>query len=110
MATLFVRVTIAKQRIHCLTQLCVTQFCVIENPFEYGRELGTDALVDRQDELRAVISTIQRGGKLFLIGPRRFGKTSIRDAAAAQLSPQQSETLCLIAKNLPSDERSRNIA
>lgn len=74
----------------------------MKNPFEYGRELGTDELVDRQDELRAVSSTIQQGGKLFLIGPRRFGKTSILRVAADQLSQQQAVILRFNAENYPS--------
>lgn len=54
----------------------------MQNPFEYGRELGPGELVDREDELREVRATLLEGGKLFLIGPRRFGKTSIHNVAA----------------------------
>lgn len=49
----------------------------MKNPFQFGRELGTDELVDREDEVRLVVRAIEEGGKLFLIGPRRYGKTSI---------------------------------
>ncbi|MEM1096733.1 MAG: AAA family ATPase [Bacteroidota bacterium] len=52
------------------------------SPFEYGRELPSAELVDRHDEVQQVIDIIQNGGRLFLIGPRRFGKTSILRAAA----------------------------
>ncbi len=52
------------------------------NPFEYGRELDDQELVDRDDEVELVLQTIQNHGKLFLIGPRRYGKTSILTAAA----------------------------
>jgi AAA+ ATPase superfamily predicted ATPase len=68
-----------------VTQTCVIQLRVMINPFEYGRELGTDELVDRQEEVAEVVETIQQGGKLFLIGPRRFGKTSILKAASDRL-------------------------
>lgn len=51
------------------------------NPFEFGRELGSSELVDRRDEMAVIMSTIQNRGKLFLIGPRRFGKTSLLSAA-----------------------------
>ena len=47
------------------------------NPFEYGRELSRHELVDRRDEIRDIEATIRNRGKLFLIGPRRFGKTSL---------------------------------
>ncbi len=49
----------------------------MNNPFEFGRELGTQELVDRHDEIAEVVQAIDQGAKLFLIGPRRFGKTSI---------------------------------
>ena len=53
----------------------------MKNPFQYGRELGTDSLVDRQEEVTEVINTITEANKLFLVGPRRYGKTSILAAA-----------------------------
>jgi len=47
------------------------------NPFEFGRELALADLVDREEEL----AELQRAGrecrKHFLIGPRRFGKSSL---------------------------------
>jgi len=48
-----------------------------ENPFSYGNELGAGQLLDRKSELAQVERTIRDGRKLFMIGPRRFGKTSI---------------------------------
>ncbi len=54
------------------------------NPFEFGRELGPAELVDREVELAAVTDTLARRGKLFLIGPRRYGKTSILRVASAR--------------------------
>ena len=55
-----------------------------KNPFEFGRELSSVELVDREQELGAVVRTMEQGGRLFLIGPRRFGKTSILRVAAEQ--------------------------
>lgn len=51
------------------------------NPFVYGRELGRAELVDRQDELAQIDATIRDRGRLFVIGPRRYGKTSLLNAA-----------------------------
>ena len=51
------------------------------NPFEFGRELGADELVDREAELALVRRSILNRGRLFFIGPRRYGKTSILHAA-----------------------------
>jgi uncharacterized protein len=54
----------------------------MKNPFEFGRELGSDELVNRVSELSEVRKTIETSGKLFIIGPRRFGKTSLLKSAA----------------------------
>jgi len=62
------------------------QISAMENPFQFGCELGAEELVDREDEIAQVSATIHDGGKLFLIGPRRNGKTSILKAAADRLS------------------------
>lgn len=53
----------------------------MRNPFQYGRELDAESLVDREKVIAEVTDTITEGGKLFLIGPRRYGKTSILRAA-----------------------------
>ena len=54
----------------------------MKNPFKFGREIGTSDLVNRQEEIRLVVNAIREGSKLFLIGPRRYGKTSIIRAAS----------------------------
>src|SRR3979490_1281333 len=56
------------------------------NPFEFGGELKASSLIDREQELDLVIRTIENGGKLFLIGPPRYGKTSILAAAEEKMS------------------------
>jgi hypothetical protein len=72
------------------------------NPFEFGRELGTGELVDREDEIAEVVSTIRKGGKLFLIGPRRYGKTSILKAASEQAVEEGAIVLRYNAEAYPS--------
>lgn len=52
------------------------------NPFEYGRELGPGELADRESEVAEVREALLGGAKLFLIGPRRYGKTSIHNVGA----------------------------
>lgn len=47
------------------------------NPFTVQQTVKGNRLADRQEELRRVKTALQQGRKLFLIGPRRFGKTSI---------------------------------
>ena len=56
------------------------------NPFQFGRELGTGELVDREKEIQLVRRTVENRGKLFLIGPRRYGKTSILTVVEDQLT------------------------
>lgn len=65
----------------------------MKNPFEFGRELGPDELVDRQEEVAVVMRTIREGGKLFLIGPRRYGKTSILKTAGDRLAREEGAIL-----------------
>ena len=74
----------------------------MNNPFEFGRELGTDELVDRQDEVAAVMETIRQGAKLFLIGPRRYGKTSILKTAEDRLACKNAVVLRFDAESFPS--------
>jgi hypothetical protein len=62
------------------------------NPFDYGSGLDADRLVDRAEEVREVRQAITTGKKLFLIGPRRYGKTSILKAAQ-QLAEQNGATV-----------------
>jgi energy-coupling factor transporter ATP-binding protein EcfA2 len=52
-----------------------------KNPFEFGRELDQNELVDRKKELDQIVRSIENTAKLFLIGPRRYGKTSLLKAA-----------------------------
>jgi len=74
----------------------------MKNPFQFGRELGKESLVDRKDELTAVEQTIVEGNKLFLIGPRRYGKTSILKVATDRLSAKSGVVLRLDAESYPS--------
>ncbi|MBK7707541.1 MAG: ATP-binding protein [Acidobacteria bacterium] len=65
----------------------------MQNPFEFGRELGANELVNRIDELAAIRRTIETGGKLFVIGPRRFGKTSLLKSSAEHAERENSIVL-----------------
>lgn len=55
----------------------------MNNPFEYGAQLKPSQLVNRKEELRDVARALLEHGRLFLIGPRRHGKTAILNAACA---------------------------
>ena len=77
----------------------------LRNPFQFGRELGTDELVDRVEEMQLVRRTIENRGKLFLIGPRRYGKTSILKAVEDDLTRQGAVILRFDAEAYESLDR-----
>jgi AAA+ ATPase superfamily predicted ATPase len=53
------------------------------NPFQYGAELKPSQIVNRKQEIRDVTRAIMEHGRVFLLGPRRFGKTAILRASTA---------------------------
>ncbi len=57
----------------------------MDNPFVYGEVVPTEAFVDRADELSRLIGDLGDGQKVFLISPRRYGKSSLVRQALAGL-------------------------
>jgi hypothetical protein len=56
----------------------------MDNPFVYGEVVPSEAFVDREAELDRLVSDLGNGQKVFLISPRRYGKSSlIRQALEA---------------------------
>jgi hypothetical protein len=56
----------------------------VDNPFVYGEVVPAAAFVDRHQELRRLTADLDAAQKVFLISPRRYGKSSlIRRALAA---------------------------
>ncbi len=47
------------------------------NPFVYGEVVPASAFVDRETELDRLASDLRDGQKIFLISPRRYGKSSL---------------------------------
>jgi hypothetical protein len=80
------------------------------NPFEFGRAMRADSIVDREEELRRLTDAVHNGERLFLIGPRRYGKTSLLNYMQSQLEreglivlkydAEKFETTRLLAKEL----------
>jgi uncharacterized protein len=59
-------------------------FDVTQNPFVYGEVVPATAFVDRVAELDRLVGDLAAAQKVFLISPRRYGKSSlIRRALAA---------------------------
>lgn len=68
---------------------------VDRNPFEFGSELGLKDLVDRADELAELQRVGRESRKHFLIGPRRFGKSSLLAAMEETLGGESGGPLVL---------------
>jgi hypothetical protein len=49
----------------------------MDNPFVYGEVVPGDAFVDREPELERLVADLGSGQKVFLISPRRYGKSSL---------------------------------
>jgi len=56
----------------------------MDNPFVYGEVVPTGAFINRVTELDRLVRDLSAGQKVFLISPRRYGKSSlIRQALSA---------------------------
>ena len=56
----------------------------MDNPFVYGEVVPSGAFINRVVELERLVGDLSAGQKVFLISPRRYGKSSlIRQALAA---------------------------
>lgn len=71
------------------------------NPFRYGAAFELDDIVGRKDEITRAEHAIRDGQRLFLIGPRGFGKTSILRAAQANMSREGAIVLYVNAETNP---------
>jgi uncharacterized protein len=49
----------------------------LTNPFVYGEIVPSSAFADREEELDRLSGDLQAGQKVFLISPRRYGKSSL---------------------------------
>ena len=65
----------------------------MENPFVYGEVVPGEAFVDREVELDRLVSDLGDGQKVFLISPRRYGKSSLIRQALSALSRRGALTV-----------------
>jgi uncharacterized protein len=70
-----------------------------ENPFIFGEVVTKAAFVDRVDELQQVVRDATDGQKLFLLSPRRFGKSSLVAAAFERLKGEGLKTVIIPVSN-----------
>ena len=71
----------------------LTDLSRVRNPFQFGRELDESEIVDREREIEMIERAITNRGKFFLMGPRRFGKTSILSAVERRVSARGAAVL-----------------
>ena len=76
-----------------LHYVATTVFTVTGNPFVYGEVVPAAAFVDRVDELRRLVADLDAGQKVFLISPRRYGKSSLIRRALATMSRRGALTV-----------------
>jgi len=63
------------------------------NPFVYGEVVPLTAFADRVDELDRLVADLANAQKVFLISPRRYGKSSLIRRALASLARQGALTV-----------------
>ena len=64
-----------------------------ENPFVYGEIVPASAFVGRQVEQHRLMTDLASGQKVFLISPRRYGKSSLIRQTFAALGRRKVVTL-----------------
>jgi len=68
-------------------------FDVTQNPFVYGEVVPAGAFVDRVVELDRLVGDLAAAQKVFLISPRRYGKSSLIRHALAAMSRRGALTV-----------------
>jgi hypothetical protein len=73
-----------------------------DNPFVYGEIVPSSAFVGRETELERLVTDLADGQKVFLISPRRYGKSSLIRHALAALDRRNVATLELTVSSFSS--------
>jgi hypothetical protein len=77
-------------------------FSVTDNPFVYGEVVPAASFVDRVVELDRLVRDLTAAQKVFLISPRRYGKSSLIRRALAVISRRQTLTVELTVSSFSS--------
>jgi hypothetical protein len=73
-----------------------------ENPFVFGEIIDDANFVNRTDELRNLVRDLADGQKVFLLSPRRFGKSSLVALALLKLKKRHIHTVNLTVSSYSS--------
>jgi hypothetical protein len=74
----------------------------MDNPFVYGEIVPREAFADRDAELERLIADLTAAQKVFLISPRRYGKSSLVRQALGTLARQGALTVDLTVSSYSS--------
>ena len=74
----------------------------MENPFIYGEIVPDEAFADREAELDRLVADLSSSQKVFLISPRRYGKSSLVRRALAVLARHGALTVELTVSSYSS--------
>jgi len=74
----------------------------MDNPFIYGEIVPDEAFADREKELDRLVADLSSGQKVFLISPRRYGKSSLIHRALHALSRHGALTIELTVSSYSS--------
>src|SRR5580692_5895429 len=73
-----------------------------ENPFVFGEVIDDANFVNRTDELNQLVRDLADGQKVFLLSPRRFGKSSLVALALLKLKKRHIHTVSLTVSSYSS--------
>ena len=73
-----------------------------ENPFVFGEIVEEPYFVDRTTELQQLVRDLADGQKVFLLSPRRFGKSSLVAMTMLKLRKRQIHTVSLTVSSYAS--------
>jgi hypothetical protein len=74
----------------------------MDNPFVYGEVVPSEAFVDRDPELDRLVTDLGTAQKVFLISPRRYGKSSLIRRALESLRRRGALTIELTVSSYSS--------
>lgn len=75
---------------------------IAENPFIFGEIIEEPNFVDRTSELEQLVRDLADGQKVFLLSPRRFGKSSLVALAMLKLRKRHIHTVSLTVSSYAS--------
>src|SRR5271167_2459926 len=73
-----------------------------DNPFVFSEIIDDENFVNRTTELRQLVRDLADGQKVFLLSPRRFGKSSLVAVAMQQLKKRHIHTVSLTVSSYAS--------